>query len=253
MLFASTVQHLFDTFLIIHYTNVVFTGIKKITNVFLPGAVLLILSSLFLQPLYAEENQPPFFTLQAGVSKDLTSTEKEAKSLAKHSYAVYVVKKDAAGYRIWLGRFKTKDEALSAKKILAARGVQTLLKENEKGPFEHEKSYEAEKPAVKPETKTETKTTPVSEKSTTKNTTDAQTLSSASPNAVLQAGIYKTKSAADKAKEKILNAGYFPYIVVVKQGKRVFYSVRVGESGTLTKEELAQRMRAMKFNVEWVK
>lgn len=195
------------------------------------------------------EEQSPFFTLQAGVSKDLISTEKEAKKFTAHGYIVYVVKKDNAGYRIWLGRFKTKDEALSAKKVLAARGVQTLLKENEKGPFEHEKSYEAEKPAVKtvtPEITTPTKVTPA-------NKTAPQALTPSSPNAVLQAGIYKTKSSADKAKEKILNAGYFPYIVVVKQGKRVFYSVRVGESGTLTKEELAQRMQAMKFNVEWVK
>lgn len=223
-------------------------GKKRKTGCFIFLAWL-IAGALLSNPCSAKaDEQNPFFTLQAGVSKDLISTEKEAKKFTAHGYVVYVVKKDAAGYRIWLGRFKTKDEVLSAKKILAARGVQTLLKENEKGPFEHEKSYEAEKPAVKtvtPEITTPTKVTPA-------NKTAPQALTPSSPNAVLQAGIYKTKSSADKAKEKILNAGYFPYIVVVKQGKRVFYSVRVGESGTLSKEELAKRMQAMKFNIEWV-
>lgn len=229
--------YLFDRFFIFSYNKSVLVGMKKITKGLLYGAMLAMLFLRVPQATRADETAAPFFTLQAGVSNDLPSTEKEAKQMAKHGYVVLVVKMDSAGYRIWVGKFKTKEESLVAKKILAARGVTTLLKENEKGPFEYEKSYEFEKqitPSATTKNETKDKTTPVPE------------------NAVLQAGLYKTKPLADKYKERITNAGYFAYIVAVKKGKRVFYSVRVGASANLSNDELGKRIQSLKFNVEWV-
>lgn len=234
-------SHSFDISFIIPYNKDVLAEIRKITKEFLYSGFFLILSSLFFHPLHAEDKPAPFFTLQSGVSNDLPATEKDAKQWAKQGYVVMIVKKDSAGYRVWLGKFKTKDEALSAKKKLLARGVSTLLKE-ETGPFEYEKTYEVEKQ----------NTTPVTTKNTTKNITTTPALTPVSENAVLQAGLYKTKPLADKYKERITNAGYFAYIVAVKKGKRVFYSVRVGASANLTKEELAKKIQGLKFNVEWV-
>ncbi len=187
----------------------------------------------------ADDKAAPFFTLQAGVSKDLSSTEKEAKKISAYGYTVFIVKKDEVGYRIWIERIKDKASALSAKKNLSARGVETILK-NESGPFEYEKSYEMPKVETPPPVKN------------TNTTTNTAVVKPSSASAILQCGIYKTKSAADKQKEKIQNAGYFAYVVAVKKGKRVFYSVRVGESGNLSKEELAKKLQALNLKVEWV-
>lgn len=217
---------------------------RKIKKSFFCGALLAAFLFFIHPAARAEEKPVPFFTLQAGVSKDLSSTEKEAKKIAGYGYKVFVVKKDDVGYRIWIEKFKDKDSALSAKKELSARGVETILK-NESGPFQYEKSYEAPKVETPPPVKN---TSPTN----TATNTAAVTVKPSSASAILQSGIYKTKSAADKQKEKIQNAGYFAYVVAVKKGKRVFYSVRVGESGNLSKEELAKKLQALNFKVEWV-
>jgi cell division septation protein DedD len=180
-----------------------------------------------------------FYAVQVGAFKEEEGAKTLLKEFIDKNYSAYVVSLNDGFYRVWLGKKLTKRKANILAKNLKNNGFDAIVKRIPK-------SYKK----VKIEIKEEKKETEIKEDSKIK--VEIKKEIEIKENSKISVATFEDKKSAIDLRDKLIEKGYFSYILVNKEENPILYYVCVGTKDNEKTKELFQRLKKEGFNVNFI-